>query len=142
MLHHRAETGPISVAPGSAGAFLSHSAHFAQCELITPASAERAIRPNLGTQGTHTNRQGSARPIPPVSGPDRRVPTGLFRSSLKKGPTLVELQSQQPSRTDELLTPEIITGNHRAALKFRGKVHLYEFYGNYQYGARTRNRNN
>ena len=97
MLHHRAKTGPISVASGSVGAFLSHSAHFAQCELITPASAERAIRPNLGTQGTHTNRQGSARPIPPVSGPDRRVPTGLFRSSLKKGPTLVHPVQRTPA---------------------------------------------
>ena len=116
MLHHRAETGPISVAPGSAGAFLSHSAHFAQCELITPASAERAIRPNLGTQGTHTNRQGSARPIPPVSGPDRRVPTGLFRSSLKKGPTLVRVLAllnnydlYEPFRSERAMKCELNT---------------------------------
>ena len=41
------------------------------------------------------------------------------------------LRSQNLSRTDELLIPEIITGNHRTALKFRGKAHLYEVYGNY-----------
>ena len=77
------------MAPGLAGAFLCHSAHFVQCELITLASATREIRPKLGSQGTHTNRQGCPRPIPPVPGPEARVTTGFFRSSLKKGPTLV-----------------------------------------------------
>ena len=80
------------MAPGLAGAFLCHSAHFVQCELITLASATREIRPKLGTQGAHTNRQGCPRPIPLVPSPEARVTTGFFRSSLKKGPPLVPVQ--------------------------------------------------